>query len=509
MVIKRLLLIIICFISLGCEHQPDVSILQTTLEKKLSDTFGTGYFTIAQLIRRGSAVDSTAPPDEIRRVVYYDAILELKKDIELCAWNQPGASALVSLMGAGPRSIVGIKSNGNKAGDRIIAHGSAIYINLDGSWENVSLPSYSASEAPSIDSGKRKPVTERLLSTLETITNSVPYTASSTAQRVVQQELERSVTRINGRLNRLQNGYSFTGGTGKSEYLNLAQALSEISSEQQVHLIPLITNGSTENIDLLRNGEAILGIAQADIALLAYQGRGPFEGYGPFNELRTLGSLYPELVHIIVKQGGHIKNIFDLKGKKVSLGPPGSGSRSTMEHILAMHGLHAYVDYQVMDTPFSAAIQQLESGRIDAVTQVIGAPSGALHAAMNQSNLCLLPLDNLVIAKIIQNNPALLPLQIAEKTYPNQWNSISTIGTAALLLTTSELTMDESTSMVQVIFKSGHDLLKAGSIQGNRISVKTSKVGLTIPMHAGAIEALRKIAHTALPRAVIPSVPIH
>ncbi len=495
--------------SFACEHQPDTKILYKTLEQKLSETFGSGYFTITQLTRRGSALDSTAPPDEIRRIVYYDAILELNKDIELCAWNQPGASALVSLMGAGPRSIIGIKSNGNKAGDRIIAHGSAIYTNLDGLWENISPPSYTASEAPTIDLGKRKPVTERLLSTLETITNSVPYTASSTAQRVVQQELERSVTRINGRLTRLQNGYSFTGGPGKSEYLKFSQILAEIATGQQLRLIPLITNGSTENIDLLRNGEAILGIAQADIALLAYQGRGPFEGYGPFNELRTLGSLYPELVHFVVRQGGGIKNILDLKGRKVFLGSPGSGSRSTIEHILAAHGLHAYVDYQVIDVPFSNAIQQLENGRIDVVTQVMGTPSAPLYSAMTQSNLCLLSLDNLTIAKIIQGNPALLPLQIAENTYPNQPNSIATIGTAALVLTTSELTMDESTSMVQVIYRAGQDLFNAGFTQGNRISVKTSKVGLTVPMHTGAVEALRKIAHTALPRAVVPHVPTY
>ncbi|UOF94151.1 MAG: TAXI family TRAP transporter solute-binding subunit [Bordetella sp.] len=507
--IRRFLLFIICFVSSACEHQPDTKMLYETLEKKLSDTFGPEYFNISQLTRRGSAVDSAASPDEMRRIVYYDAILELNRDIELCAWNQPGASALVSLMGAGPRSIIGIKANGNQAGDKIVAHGSAIYAHIDGVWKNISPTSYATAEAPAIDSGKRKPVTERLLNTLETITNSVPYTASSTAQRVVQQELERSVTRINGRLTRLQNGYPFTGGPGKSEYLNFSQALSETAGNQQIKLIPLITNGSTENIDLLRNGEAILGLAQGDIALMAYQGKGPFEGYGPFNELRTLGSLYPELVHIVVKQGRNIKNIYDLKGKKISLGPPGSGGRSTIEQVLAAHGLHAYIDYQVVDTPFATAVQQIDNGKIDAATQVMGTPSGPLHAAMNQSNLCLLPLDKSVITKIVQNNSALLALNIAEKTYPNQMNSISTIGTAALILTTSELTMDESTSMVQVIYNAGQDLFNAGSAQGSQVSVKTSKIGITVPMHTGAIEALRKIAHTALPRAVVHRSSVH
>lgn len=320
--IKRFLVILLCLMLAACECQPDAEQLHQTLEQKLADTFGPDLFKIVQVTRRGSAVDSTAPPDETRRVVYYDVTLELRRDIELGAWDQPGAAALVTLMGAGPRSITGVKSNGNQAGDRIVAHASAIYRNVNDKWERVAPASYTAAEAPALDSDAKKPVTERLLSALDTITNSIPYSASSTAQRVVQQELERSVTRINGRLARLQNGYPLAGGPDKGEYLVFAQALASVARNQQVRVIPLITSGSTENIDLLRNGDAIIGLAQADIALMAYQGKGPFEGYGPFSELRTLGSLYPELAHVVVRQDRSIQRIEDLRGKKISLGPP-------------------------------------------------------------------------------------------------------------------------------------------------------------------------------------------
>ena len=83
----------------------------------------------------------------------------------------------------------------------------------------------------------------------------------------------------------------------------------------------MITSGSTENIDLLRNGDAIIGLAQADIALMVYHGKGPLEEYGPFSELHTLGSLYPELAHVVVRQDRSIQRIEDLMGKKISLAP--------------------------------------------------------------------------------------------------------------------------------------------------------------------------------------------
>ena len=65
---------------------------------------GADQFKIADLKRRGSAADSTAPASETRRVVYYDVELRLDRDITLGAWDKPGAASLVTLLGAGPRS---------------------------------------------------------------------------------------------------------------------------------------------------------------------------------------------------------------------------------------------------------------------------------------------------------------------------------------------------------------------------------------------------------------------
>ncbi|MBW0454672.1 MAG: TAXI family TRAP transporter solute-binding subunit [Candidatus Kinetoplastibacterium crithidii] len=501
---KKILLLSLCFILAACERKPSSNELYSALDKRLQETFGRDSFKIVKLNRMGTAIDSTAPSNENRRVVYYDVILEANKNIDLGAWDQPGAAALVTLMGAGPRSIIGVDSSGNKAGDRIIAHASAIYRKNNNSWERVSSDNYTTEEAPFLESGLQKPATERLLSTLNTITTSIPYTSSKTAQKVVLQELERSVTRINGRLARLQDGYPFAGGPNKGEYLVFAQSIADITQRSQVKMIPLITSGSTENIDLLRTGNATIALAPADIALMAYNGTGPFEGHGPFAELRTLGSLYPELAHIIVRQDSEIKKIIDLKGKKISLGPAGSGGRTTIEQILAAHGLHAHKDYKVIDAPFTNSLQQLNKEEIDAVTQIIGVPATPIRAAMTQSNLRILPLEPLAVKRLTQNNPALLSLNIAGGTYSNQSKRIPTVGTAALMLTTSELTVAEAENMANAVYKAGQYLLAAGSAQGAQVSVTTSKICLTVPIHPGADEALRKMAHTALPRAVLP-----
>ena len=223
--------------------RPDADALRADVERGLTATYGADQFKIADLKRRGSAADSTAPASETRRVVYYDVELRLDRDITLGAWDKPGAASLVTLLGAGPRSISGVKSSGNQAGDRIVAHASAIYRKDGDAWTLVTPAGFKAAEAPTLDSGTPPTVTRQLLDTLDQITHSVAYSASSTAQHVVQQELERSVSRINGRLSRLQHGYPLAGGPDRGEYVAFARALAGASRSQQIRITPLITGG--------------------------------------------------------------------------------------------------------------------------------------------------------------------------------------------------------------------------------------------------------------------------
>lgn len=496
---KKLLMVLLCAMLAACGRAPDVDALRADVTRSLEATYGQDLFRITDLRRMGSATDSTAPAGETRRVVYYDVDLELTRDISLGAWDQPGAASLVTLLGAGPRSISGVKSGGNKAGDRIIAHASAIYREEGGTWKLVTPAGFKAAEAPSLDTGAPPPVTRQLLDTLDQITHSVTYSASSTAQHVVQQELERSVARINGRLSRLQQGYPLAGGPDRGEYLAFARALSDVARKRQIRVSPLITGGGADNIALLRSGDAVVGLAQADTARLAYEGEGPFAGQGPFPGLRALGSLYPELVHIVVRDDPALRGVRDLKGKTIALGPEGSAVRETLQTVLEAHGLQAGRDYKVSDSPFVAALPLLHAGTVDAAAQVIGVPATPLRDALIPAQLKLLPLDPDAIKTLTSGDSVLMPLDIAAGTYPNQAQRIPTVGVAALMLTTTDLTRDEALVVVRAVYQAGQDLLAAGSAQGSQVSAATARLGLSVPLHDGAEEGIAQLEH-AKPR---------
>ena len=489
---KVLLLLLTALILSACGQTPDGLQLRQDVEKGLQETFGDGVFEITNLVRRGTAIDSTAPAGENRRIVYYDVTLKLNKEMTLGAWDQPGAAALVNLFGAGPRSIRGIKSSGNQANDLITAHASAIYRKKDNGWHFVMPTGLASTDVPAPDQVAQTSGLERLRNTLEEALRSVPYNHSNEARKVVDEELEQSLARINARLARLQQGFVFAAGPEKGEYLTFSQALTNIAYHRQVRLVPMITAGSAENIGRLRTGEAAIALAQADMALLALQGKGVFEPYGPFTELRALGSLYPELIHVIVRQESGIKSIQDLKGKRISIGLKESGN-AILQEILAAHGLIAGENYEQLGAPLSTALQQLNAGDLDAVVQAIGIPSGLLRSAIPQANLNLLPLDPVVIEKLVYSNPALMALHIPKGTYPDQTSPVSTIGTVALLLATTNLSKNEAATIVNTVFQQGQDIVAAGSVQGAQLSTETATLGLTVPLHDGAMGALQKL----------------
>ena len=491
--LKRLLCLICCLVLVACGRQPDTDMLRTDLETRLATTYGADVFKVVEILRRGSATETPDEAGHPGKVVYFDIVLEFAKDFELDAWDRPGVASLVTLLGAGPRGVKGVKSGGTQAGDQLVVHASATYHQAAGQWVMTTSPGVSNAQAPSLDTGAPMSASRRLLATLSEISHTATQSGMGGGERIIQQELERSVARINGRLSRMQQGLPLAGGPDRGEYVALARALGGLDPKGHARITPLITQGSVDNIELLRSGNAVLALAQADTALMAYEGSGLFVQQGAFTRLRALGSLYPEMVQVVVPDDAAYRGLSDLKMKKVVLGAPGSAVHETLERVFSAHGLEAGIDYTPVDLPFTVALQALGAGRVDAVAYVTGTPALPLRDAFAHARLKLLPLDPQAIQLITKALPAMMPLEIAAGVYPGQRQSIPTVGVSALLLTTLDFTRDEAIELVRRIFQKGADVLALGSTQGAQISAENARRGVTIPLHEGADQALASL----------------
>ena len=475
----------------GCDRAPSGDQLASDLSTRLGQAFGKAL-EIADVSRRGAAKDVGAPAEETRRIVYFDLSLRAREDLDLGSWDTPGAASLVSMLGAGPKGIYGVKSGGNKTGDVIRVHGSAIYRREPDGWRPVAAAGFSPPPAPVTDNQAPRPVAETLIAALQGTIRSLPPGISPRGNIIIEDELARAVNNIQARLAHEQEGYAIAAGPEQGQYVRFVRAVAALGAERRVRVTPLVTAGSDENLRLLHDGRVLMALAQGDVAALAYAGEEPFADLGPSRALRALGSVYLEPLHVIVRADSPVRTMADLRGRRINVGPVGSGSRVTALRVLAAHDIPPDRAGALTELGLSPALAALRDGRIDAVLQIIGVPANEIRNAFATLPLRLVPLDGGVIERMAGANPAYVAAPIPPGSYAGLQAPVPTIGVAAILVATTDLTSAEALAATRLVFTAA-DLVAAGSPQGAQVNPRTARLGLRIPMHDGAERALAEI----------------
>lgn len=487
----RILAIALFTLLAACSRGPEQQTLEADLRQRLEQAFPADSLSLVTLHRRGSANDAHDGPGEDRLLVYFDAELRVERDLDFGSWDSPGVASLVSALGAGPRGLSGIQSGGNRQGDLLEAHGSLIYQQRDGTWQAVAAQGFSTPRAP--QTSNTSSPREALVLAISTALNLSPGGTGSAERKVISEELERSLTHIQGRLGRLQHGYPLAGGPEAGQYSSFAQAMSQALRGQGLSIQPLTTEGGLENLRLLRDGNVVLALSQSDMAHFAVNGSGPFADAGPNLNLRALASLYPEPVHVLVRADSDLHSIAALSGKRVNLGPEGSASRNTALAVLAAHGLNPPDLAQGASLGLQQGLTELRDGNLDALIQVIGSPADSIRAASESFALRLLPLDPAAIARLQQERPGSFAYQLPRASYPGQDEPLATLAVSSLLLGNQQLTSHEVELLVSQLFSLHRQWLQYGSVQGSQLSPANAMRGLGVPLHEGAEKAIRQL----------------
>jgi TRAP transporter TAXI family solute receptor len=160
-----------------------------------------------------------------------------------------------------------------------------------------------------------------------------------------------------------------TGGTAGTYYPIGGLIANAISAPPQLVSTAVASNGSVANVNAIVGGAAESGFVQADVAYWAYSGTGVFEGKPKIADLRSIANLYPESVHLVVRKAANVKSVADLKGKKVSLDEPGSGTLLNAKAILAAFGV-TEKDISAEYLKPNQAAEKMKDGSVDAYKDV-------------------------------------------------------------------------------------------------------------------------------------------
>ena len=470
----------------GCGAGPDEVALTKDVTERVAQALPAGTVTIATLERRGSQSDTKAPSGETRRIIYYDTELKLERDFDFGAWDSPGVAGIVSALGAGPKGIVGITSGGNKAGDRVLAHGTVLYKRDGDKWAPTVSAGFAPTDAPAYATTAPQGGAIGMIDQMRTVVQNVPKDLSPGARALIEQELAAANAAIRAAVARATQGYAIAAGAEHGQYYRFAQALAD---PKGVRIVPLITRGGEENLRMLRDGKAPLALSQGDAALAAFEGKGSFADDGPYATLRAVGSLYPEPVHVIVRGDNPATSVSELARRRIAVGQVGSASRTTALRVLEAHGLNEK-NVQLLDLPLNEALVGLRHQQVDAVIQVIGVPADSIRDALTDVSLRLVPLSERAVATLTSSNSGYFAHTIPRGAYSTQKQDVRTIATAALLLVGADLAESEVGAITRYIFGPGRDFAARGSAQGTQVSAANARVGLSIPLHIAAAKAL-------------------
>lgn len=245
------------------------------------------------------------------------------------------------------------------------------------------------------------------------------------------------------------------------------------------------SNGSVANIDAIKSGELESGFAQSDIAFWGYAGTGIFEGKGKQENLRAIASLYPESIHLVARKGAGIGSIKDLKGKRISLDEPGSGTLVDALIILDAFGL-SEDDFQAEYLKPSPAMAKIREGDLDAFVIVAGYPTSSVVELTSSGDAELLPIEGPEVDRLLEQYEFFAKDEIPAGVYKGI-GATSTISVGAQWVVGAEADEELIYGITSALWhETAGELLNNSHAKGKAITLETALDGIGIPLHPGA-----------------------
>jgi len=245
------------------------------------------------------------------------------------------------------------------------------------------------------------------------------------------------------------------------------------------------TEGSVSNIRGIADGSLESGLAQADIAYWAYNGQGIFKETGAVASLRSIASLFPESIHLVVGRDKGIRSVPDLRGRRISLDREGSGTRVDALLILEAYGL-SLGDIDARALSADDAADALRAGDIDGFFMVVGTPANAVVSLADDALVTLVPIGGPNVEALKKRYPFFSRDHIASGTYFNVPDT-ETLAVGAQWLVSNTVPEDLVYEITRALWhKSTRQLLDNGHPRGRQITLQTALDGLVVPLHPGA-----------------------
>jgi hypothetical protein len=281
-----------------------------------------------------------------------------------------------------------------------------------------------------------------------------------------------------------------TGGTG-GVYFPMGGGLAEVINNhvEGYSATAEVTGASVENMGLIATGDADMGLALADTVAQAYSGTGRFEGQ-QLPMIRGLASMYANMIQIVTLEGSGITSLEDMRGMRISVGAPGSGTEVNAEVILAGNGI-TYDDIEEQRLNFNETADALANGDIDAGFWSVGAPTSSILNLATTQSIVVIELSEAEMTAAQEAEPLFARTVLADGTYEGVGETM-VLGVPNVLAVSSEMDEELAYQITRAMFEN-IDELRAVHPAANQTTVEFTLAATPVPLHPGAIRYYEEI----------------
>ena len=284
---------------------------------------------------------------------------------------------------------------------------------------------------------------------------------------------------------------SLASGAAGGVYQPIADTIAKIGRDSGLPLTVESTGASVANAMLLAEGRVQLALVQNDIAHYASEGStlSAFRG-GAHKDLRAIMSIYPEYVHIVASQASGISTVAGLRGKRVGLGPEGSGTEQNALQVLEAHGLKPADLGQAARIDTAQAVTQMRGGQLDAAFFTVGAGSPLVAELLGQGAR-LVPVAGEPMTQLRRKLPFYWADTIPAGTYPGQTAAVAT-PSLRVLLTTRENAEEAAIYGLTKALVDNLPALRAAHPAARDLATTNMLRVVTLPLHPGALRLYKE-----------------
>lgn len=274
-----------------------------------------------------------------------------------------------------------------------------------------------------------------------------------------------------------------TGGTG-GVYYPLGGALSNVFAAKIPRTKPSVqaTKGSVENLNLLQQGKGEIAFTLGDSLAFAWAGDADAGFKSKLDKLRGIAAIYPNYIQIVATKESGIKTLADLKGKRLSVGAPKSGTELNARKLLGAAGITYKELGKVEYLPFEESVDLMRNRQLDATLQSGGLGIPALRNIANAFSVVIVEVPSGIVNKVgVPYTKGVIP----KDTYKGQDADVQAVTVLNYFVTRADVPADLVYNMTKAIFESAAELVAAHPAAGG-IKLERALDGMPVPLHPGA-----------------------